>query len=165
MSQPYCGKCHKWLDSLLSDDEVCRCANPDLTKDPNCHNSGHDHYDPESPIVKMDRQVAAVEDAIDSGRAHEWLDYGEGQYCAHCDMDAADLKGDAWVYCPARPPQHRGVAEIAEIERTRETVPPDNDYDAHRINWPRLAERILSSTYNAIFYGSLLVAAKLLGLM
>jgi len=38
-------------------------------------------------------------------------------------------------------------------------------YDARRVNWPRLLERIISSTYNAIFYGSLLVAAKLLGVM
>ena len=42
---------------------------------------------------------------------------------------------------------------------------PDLDYDARRLNWPRLAERMLSSTYNALFYGALIVAAKALGIL
>ena len=41
----------------------------------------------------------------------------------------------------------------------------DLSYDAHRINWPRLWERVISSVINATFYGTLLVLAKMIGLM
>ena len=39
------------------------------------------------------------------------------------------------------------------------------DYDARRINWPRLWERVIASVINATFYGGLLVMAKALGLL
>ena len=42
--------------------------------------------------------------------------------------------------------------------------PETFNYDARRLNWPRLAERMLSSTYNALFYGALIVAARALGI-
>lgn len=73
MTQPYCGKCHKWLDDGIpgrKEGAVCNCRNPDLTKDPNCHNSGHGHYDPESPIVKLDAQLLEMEDKIPTTLAH-----------------------------------------------------------------------------------------------
>ena len=44
---------------------MCDCAfggkPPDTTKDPNCHNSGHDHHDPESPIVLARKAEYAAE--------------------------------------------------------------------------------------------------------
>lgn len=192
MSIPYYGKCHKWLDDGIpgrKEGAACNCRNPDLTKDPNCHNSGHAHHDPLSPIVKMDKQVAAVEAAIDEGRAHVWQESKErDQFCTFCDMDAADLEGDAWVYCPARPKSIQAFwsSKMDRHSSSREPTawpppppPPyksnrlgekarsslDEGYDARHVNWPRLLERILSSTYNAIFYGSLLVLAKALGIL
>ena len=41
----------------------------------------------------------------------------------------------------------------------------DFGYDARRVNWPRLWERVLASVINAVFYGTLLVVAKVLGLL
>ena len=175
---PYCGKCHKWLDGPGPDETVCGCNNPDLTKDPNCHNSGHAHHDPESPILKMDRQVAALEEAIDTGRNHEWgrsVLPTDNRTCSFCGADADSLEGDAWAYCPVRTPKDE-PATPAEIEQYKELGrrthkqrpgprPLDDGYDAKRINWPRLWERVLASVINAIFYGTLLVAAKALGLL
>ena len=55
MNDPYCGKCHAWMTELFTDQWVCDCTlnghNPDNTKNPNCHNSQHEHHDPQSPIV------------------------------------------------------------------------------------------------------------------
>mgnify|MGYP000671856574 CR=1 FL=1 len=171
---PYCGKCHKWLDACRDEAascseecmKSCHCGTPDLTKDPNCHNSGHDHHDPESPIVKMDRCVLEIEEAIDNGTAHVWQESKErDQFCTYCDADAAELEDDEWVYCSERVK----AAQVQEdMERPAGRYPPptlDEGYDARRINWPRLGERMLSSTYNALFYSALIVAAKALGIL
>ncbi len=54
-ADPYCGKCHTWLTELFTGRWVCDCTlsghSSDNTKDPNCHNANHEHYDPQSPIV------------------------------------------------------------------------------------------------------------------
>lgn len=38
-------------------------------------------------------------------------------------------------------------------------------YDAHRINWPRLAERVISGFINTAVYATILVTAHLLGVI
>lgn len=65
---PYCGNCHQWLQKVgrIEDGEeifICDCPadKRDLTKDPNCHNSSHEHHDPESPIVKSSQALDAEE--------------------------------------------------------------------------------------------------------
>jgi len=146
---PYCGKCHKWLDDGIPGrvaGAVCECRNPDLTKDPNCHNSGHDHHDPESPILKMDRQVRAVEDAIEQGRNHEWSDY-ENQYCTHCGVYAAGLEGDAWVYCPARTPKPKEETYEAYI------TPLHLRWRGH-FNWKDVAERVVAGILSGLAAGA-----------
>ena len=75
---PYCGGCHKWMTPLENDagEERWQCdclpQAPDTTKDPNCHNSNHDHHDPESPIVL---QSIAIDEA------ERWLRL-DGKICA-----------------------------------------------------------------------------------
>lgn len=68
---PYCGRCHQFMrkayvvEALGSIQWTCTCTiggiKPDNTKDPNCHNSNHDHYDPESPIVLARQAEYAAE--------------------------------------------------------------------------------------------------------
>ncbi|KKK81935.1 hypothetical protein LCGC14_2808430, partial [marine sediment metagenome] len=67
-ADPYCGRCHRWLDDRSPaerGDSVCHCFNPDLSKDPNCHNSHHEHHDPQSPIVKSMKTIRRAEDIAD----------------------------------------------------------------------------------------------------
>ena len=63
---PYCGRCHQFMRKAFRDRWVCTCTigglEPDNTKDPNCHNSGHDHHDPESPIVLARKAEYAAEE-------------------------------------------------------------------------------------------------------
>ena len=64
----YCGRCHRWLDDRSPaerGDNVCHCLNPDLSKDPNCHNPNHAHHDPESPIVLSNRAIRDAEEATE----------------------------------------------------------------------------------------------------
>lgn len=94
---PYCGNCHDWMSPMFSDAGgdntlwVCNCTiggqAADNTKDPNCHNSGHDHYDPKSPIV-LSRQAenAAEADEIRILPLHPEPD-DEGAVCGHEKVD------------------------------------------------------------------------------
>lgn len=62
----YCGRCHRWLDDRSPaerGDNVCHCFNPDLGKDPNCHNPNHEHHDPQSPIMLRRKAEYEAEEA------------------------------------------------------------------------------------------------------
>ena len=66
----YCGRCHRWLDDRSPaerGDNVCHCLNPDLSKDPNCHNNLHEHHDPQSPTVLSNQRIRESEEAYDTG--------------------------------------------------------------------------------------------------
>ncbi len=72
--QPYCGNCHKFMTETFSREWgmnmwVCDCPvnKCDRSKDPNCHNSGHAHHDPQSPIVLSNKSIRESEEAYDTG--------------------------------------------------------------------------------------------------
>ncbi len=116
---PYCGKCHTWMwpshrSKMLGFDQdivwVCGCppGKPDMSKDPNCHNSNHAHHDPQSPLVLSNRSIRNAEEAHDTGvydkawqaRTGEYRSPAddEGTICGH---ERVDGRCNFWG-CPAR---------------------------------------------------------------
>ena len=53
------GNLADWECDCTANDQM-----PDKTKDPNCHNSNHDHYDPKSPIVLSRKAEYAAEEGF-----------------------------------------------------------------------------------------------------
>ncbi|KKN49312.1 hypothetical protein LCGC14_0644110 [marine sediment metagenome] len=101
---PYCGKCHTWMwpshrSKMLGFDQdivwVCGCppGKPDMSKDPNCHNSNHEHHDPQSPIVKSMKTIRRAEDIADG-----FIKVEEGE-CT-CGLDAYKAPEQHSSACP-----------------------------------------------------------------
>lgn len=94
MPDKYCGRCHTWMKPrIIVHGQVeawyCECPidqEPDTSKDPNCHNSNHDHHDPQSPIV-LSRQVEyEAEEKAEAAAEARWAEA----------RDKAEDKGHAY---------------------------------------------------------------------
>ena len=57
----------------------------------------------------------------------------------------------------------RWGGEACRWDETADSPPSGLGYDVRGINWARLAERMMAATYNALFYGALIIAARALG--
>ena len=108
---PYCGNCHNWMYPLhgagLNAGRVtwvcdCPMGQEDTSKDPNCHNSNHDHYDPESPIVLSRKAEYEAEEPTPTGvfTAADGGPDNEGTVCGHERLDG---RCNFWG-CPSRLP-------------------------------------------------------------
>lgn len=140
---PYCGRCHTFMSPSFTGPNaadiiwVCECpmGQADITKDPNCHNSGHDHHDPESPIVlARQAEYAAEEEDVESREPKIMpLPLRADTHCPAC----AD-----GIPCPA-------LAELDEIlEETK------NEYCLlYGHNWVRVGTIKTASVLTSVDWG------------
>lgn len=113
---PYCGNCHKWMTEMFPNIWVCDCTVSgqfaDTSKDPNCHNSGHDHHDPESPIVLARKAEYAAEEESGCICKGGFVDY-LGPPCPVHPVEDEDEEDIEWRILP--------LEELAEdVELVRE---------------------------------------------
>jgi hypothetical protein len=89
MREDYCGRCHTYTIPVTDVEGetialACECPcggpGPDHTKDPRCKNPGHDHHDPQSPVVLSHH---AIRDAEEAAEIEPPLADDEGTVCGH----------------------------------------------------------------------------------